>query len=139
MVSADPGGHRARIGWAFHKVHHSAEALTPLTRYREHFMEGILHAVTVGTAAAFCGGLFSYLFAGRITDITLMNLGFFAFLFALTDNFRHYHLALRFPRPLERWLQSPGMHPVHHSTLSQHWDKNLGLVTSIWEIGRAHV
>ena len=126
-------GHRTRIGWIFHKVHHSAEVLTPLTRYREHFVEGILYAATVSIGAAFSSGVFAYLFAGRITQITIMNLGVLVFLFSLTANFRHYHVSLRFPRALERWLQSPGMHHVHHSRLPHHWGKNLGLVTSVWD------
>lgn len=126
-------GHRTRFGWIFHKVHHSAEVLTPLTRYREHFVEGIIYAATVSTGAAFATGLFAYLFAGRITQITIMNLGVLVFLFTLTANFRHYHVSLRFPRVLERWLQSPGMHHVHHSRLPEHWGGNLGLVTSVWD------
>jgi sterol desaturase/sphingolipid hydroxylase (fatty acid hydroxylase superfamily) len=63
----------------------------------------------------------------------VMNLGIFGFLFALNGNFRHYHVSFRYPRWLERWLQSPGMHHVHHSYLSRHQDKNLGLVTSVWD------
>ena len=30
--------HKTEIGWAIHKVHHSAQVLTPLTRPREHFI-----------------------------------------------------------------------------------------------------
>ena len=32
--------HKIPILWAIHKIHHSAEVLTPLTRYREHFLKG---------------------------------------------------------------------------------------------------
>jgi sterol desaturase/sphingolipid hydroxylase (fatty acid hydroxylase superfamily) len=126
-------GHRTRIGWAFHKVHHSAAVLTPLTRYREHFVEGILYAAGAAAGLGLCGGAFAYMVRGPITEITVMNLGIFAFLFALNGNFRHYHVSFRYPRWLERWLQSPGMHHVHHGYLPQHRDKNLGLVTSVWD------
>jgi sterol desaturase/sphingolipid hydroxylase (fatty acid hydroxylase superfamily) len=126
-------GHRTRIGWAFHKVHHSAAVLTPLTRYREHFVEGILYAAGAAAGLGLCGGMFAYLVRGPITEITVMNLGIFAFLFALNGNFRHYHVSFRYPRWLERWLQSPGMHHVHHGYLPHHRDKNLGLVTSVWD------
>ena len=34
--------HRWPVLWAFHKVHHSAETMTPLTVYRTHPVEGIL-------------------------------------------------------------------------------------------------
>ena len=79
------------------------------------------------------GGLFAWLFNGGITQITIVNLGVFSFLYALNGNFRHYHVSFRYPRWLEHWLQSPGMHHTHHSYLEKHWDTNLGLVTSIWD------
>jgi sterol desaturase/sphingolipid hydroxylase (fatty acid hydroxylase superfamily) len=126
-------GHRTRIGWAFHKVHHSAAVLTPLTRYREHFVEGILYAAGAAAGLGLCGGVFAYIIHGPIVEITVMNLGIFVFLFAINGNFRHYHVSFRYPRWLERWLQSPGMHHVHHSYLPHHRDKNLGLVTSVWD------
>jgi catechol 2,3-dioxygenase-like lactoylglutathione lyase family enzyme len=48
--------HRYPALWATHKVHHSAKVLTPLTRYREHFIDGPIWAsgaaVSHGFAAA---------------------------------------------------------------------------------------
>lgn len=125
--------HRTRIGWSIHKVHHSAEVLTPLTRNREHFLEAPIvdGAVTVG--AMTITGLFAWLFNGGITQITLLNMGLLSFIYALNANFRHYHVCFRYPKRLEYWLQSPGMHHSHHSRLKQHWDSNLGLFTSIWD------
>jgi sterol desaturase/sphingolipid hydroxylase (fatty acid hydroxylase superfamily) len=125
--------HRTRIGWAIHKVHHSAEVLTPLTRYREHFLAGPLWASGFALGLTIPAAIFAYLFNGGITQITIMNVGIFSFLYALNGNFRHYHVSFRYPRWLEYWIQSPGMHHTHHSILEKHWDSNLGLVTSIWD------
>jgi sterol desaturase/sphingolipid hydroxylase (fatty acid hydroxylase superfamily) len=125
--------HRTRMGWAIHKVHHSAEVLTPLTRSREHFLEAPIEAAFTTVGLSLSGGIFAYLFNGGITEITVMNLGIFFFAYTLNGNFRHYHVSLRYPRWLEYWLQSPGMHHTHHSILRKHWDSNLGLVTSIWD------
>ncbi len=125
--------HRTRIGWAIHKVHHSAEVLTPLTRKREHFLEAPIDGAFSSLGLGVSTGMFAYLFNGGITHITIMNLGIFFFLYTLNGNFRHYHVSLRYPRWLEYWLQSPGMHHTHHSTLRHHWDSNLGLATSIWD------
>ena len=36
--------HRSPLLWAFHRVHHSAEALTPFTLYRTHPVEALLNA-----------------------------------------------------------------------------------------------
>lgn len=125
--------HRTRIGWAIHKVHHSAEVLTPLTRYREHFLEAPIVDASMTSGAMFVSGIFAWLFNGGITQITLLNMGVLSFVYALNANFRHYHVCFRYPHWLEYWLQSPGMHHSHHSRLKQHWDSNLGLFTSIWD------
>ena len=125
--------HKTQIGWALHKVHHSAQVLTPWTRPREHFIVGPLWALGPAVGLAISGGIFAWLFKGNITQITIVNVGIFSVLYALNGNFRHYHVSFRYPRWLELWLQSPGMHHTHHSYLEKHWDSNLGLVTSIWD------
>lgn len=119
--------------WALHKVHHSAEVLTPLTRHREHFLAAPLWAAGSSFSYALAAGVFAYLFAGDIVEATVMNIGFFTLVFGFTGTFRHYHIQFRYPRWLEKWLQSPAMHHVHHSYLPQHRDTNLAAVTSIYD------
>jgi sterol desaturase/sphingolipid hydroxylase (fatty acid hydroxylase superfamily) len=125
--------HKTQIGWAIHKVHHSAQVLTPLTRPREHFIAGPIWALGPAIGLSISGGIFAWAFNGDITRVTVVNVGVFSMLYALNGNFRHYHVSFRYPRWLEYWLQSPGMHHTHHSYLEKHWDTNLGLVTSIWD------
>jgi len=125
--------HKVPALWAIHKVHHSAEVLTPLTRYREHFMAGPIWAAGAALSYGLAGGVFGWLFAGSITQATLFNIGFFALLFGFTGSFRHYHVQFRYWPWLEKWLQSPAMHHVHHSYLEQHWDKNFAAITSIYD------
>ncbi|MGI9219414.1 MAG: sterol desaturase family protein [Woeseiaceae bacterium] len=125
--------HKTQIGWAIHKVHHSAQVLTPLTRPREHCIAGPIWALGPAIGLSVSAGIFAWVFGGDITRVTVMNVGVFSLLYALNGNFRHYHVSFRYPRWLEKWLQSPGMHHTHHSYLEKHWDTNLGLVTSIWD------
>lgn len=125
--------HRIPALWAIHKVHHSAEVLTPLTRYREHVLEGPLYAAGAALSAGFAGGIFGWLFEGGITQPMLFGVGFFAMLLGFNGAFRHYHVAFHYPHWLSRWLHSPVMHHVHHSYLPQHLDRNLAAVTSIWD------
>ncbi len=125
--------HKVPALWALHKVHHSAEVLTPLTRYREHFLVGPIWAAGAALSYGVVAGLFSWLFDGGITQATLLNIGFFTLLFGFNGSFRHYHIQFRYPRWLEKWLQSPAMHHVHHSYLPQHRDTNMAAVTSIWD------
>ena len=125
--------HKIPALWVIHKVHHSAEVLTPLTRYREHFLEAPMYAFGAALSFGFAAGIFSWLFAGSITQATLFNIGFFALLFGFNGSFRHYHVAFHYPRWLSKWLHSPVMHHVHHSYLQEHRDKNLAAVTSLWD------
>lgn len=107
-------------------LHWALLALTPLIALA-------LFALRGGRGAMTVSGVFAWLFNGGITQITLMNMGLLSFIYALNANFRHYHVCFRYPRWLEYWLQSPGMHHSHHSRLKQHWDSNLGLFTNIWD------
>ena len=125
--------HKVPVLWAVHKVHHSAEVLTALTRYREHIIEGPIYAIGAVLAYGVAGGLFGWLFAGSIVPATLFNLGFFAVVFGFNGAFRHYHVAFHYPTGLSRWLQSPVMHHIHHSYLEKHRDTNLAAVTSLWD------
>ncbi|HJN96314.1 MAG TPA: sterol desaturase family protein [Gammaproteobacteria bacterium] len=125
--------HKVPALWAIHKIHHTAEVLTPLTRTREHFLAGPIWATGSAFAFGVAAGLFAYLFNGGITQATLFNVSFFSFLFGLTGAFRHYHIEFRYPRWLSVWIQSPAMHHVHHSYLQKHWDTNMAAVTSIFD------
>ena len=125
--------HKVPALWVIHKVHHSAEVLTPLTRYREHFLEGPIYAAGAALAYGIAGGIFGWLFSSSITQATLFNIGFFSLLFGFNGSFRHYHVAFHYPVWLSKWLHSPVMHHTHHSYLEKHWDTNLAAVTSIWD------
>ena len=45
--------HKIKFLWCFHKIHHSAEVLTPMTVFRTHPIEGIIfvlrNAISQGT------------------------------------------------------------------------------------------
>ena len=47
--------HKTPALWAIHKIHHSAEVLTPLTRYREHVIEGPIYAIGAALAYGIAG------------------------------------------------------------------------------------
>jgi len=125
--------HKVPALWAIHKIHHSAEVLTPLTRSREHFIAGPIWATGGALSYGFAAGIFAYLFDGGITAATILNISFFAFLFGFNGSFRHYHVQFHYPYWLSKWLHSPVMHHIHHSYLPQHWDKNFAAITSLWD------
>jgi sterol desaturase/sphingolipid hydroxylase (fatty acid hydroxylase superfamily) len=125
--------HKIPALWAVHKVHHSAEVLTPLTRYREHVLEGPLYTAAAAIGYAVPAAIFAWLFAGSIKQITVLDVGIFTLLFGFNGAFRHYHVQFRYPRWLEKWLQSPAMHHTHHSYLAKHRDTNMAVITSVWD------
>ncbi|MGB0204578.1 MAG: sterol desaturase family protein [Neptuniibacter sp.] len=126
--------HEVPCLWVFHKVHHSARVLTPITVFRTHPIEGILFSLRTTLVQAISIALFVFFFGSRADLVTVFGASIFAFLFNITgSNLRHSHIALGYWNWLERWLISPAQHQIHHSTNPVHFDKNYGVVLSVWD------
>lgn len=126
--------HKVPVLWEFHKVHHSAQVLTPMTIYRSHPVESYLYACRMALTQGFVVGA-SYYFLGptlKMIDIVGANLFVFAFNI-LGSNLRHSHIWLTWGDKLENWLISPAQHQVHHSDNPKHFDVNLGTALAIWD------
>lgn len=125
--------HRIPLLWSFHKVHHSAEVLTPVTAYRFHPFDimatGLILALVVGPYV----GIYQFMFSGSLLDVNPTAYGFVLILFLLTANFRHSHIPIHYSNGLSKFLVSPAMHNVHHSSNWKHFDKNMGFMFSIWD------
>jgi sterol desaturase/sphingolipid hydroxylase (fatty acid hydroxylase superfamily) len=120
--------------WEFHKVHHSAEVLTPITAYRMHPVDDLLSGTLSGLLAGAMHGVFDHLFAGNAGIFAVMgvNAGVFAFYLA-GYNLRHSHVWLAYPGWLSHFLISPAQHQVHHSLDPRHFDKNMGFIFACWD------
>ena len=126
--------HKIPVLWEFHKVHHSAEVLTPVTLYRMHpvdlFFSGIVASLLAGLA--FAG--FYYLTSEEPVAYEIMGLNIVVFLFYLLGyNLRHSQVWLSYPQWLSHILISPAQHQIHHSTDPRHFDKNMGLIFAFWD------
>ncbi len=121
--------------WAFHKVHHSAETMTPITVYRVHPVEGILYGLRGALVVGCVIGVFAFLFgAGALSLYTLLGVNVFAFFFNVAGaNLRHSHINIAYWPWLERVLISPAQHQLHHSTATRHFDRNFGAMLAIWD------
>jgi sterol desaturase/sphingolipid hydroxylase (fatty acid hydroxylase superfamily) len=118
--------------WEFHKVHHSAKVLNPLTFYRVHPVENILFGLRYVFVIGMVTGVFVYLFGARIGLAEILGVNAFVFVFSfLGSNLRHSHIALAYPKIMEYGLISPKMHQIHHST--KHFNKNFGGYLAIWD------
>ena len=118
--------------WEFHKVHHSAKVLTPITFYRVHPIENFLFGLRYSLSVGFVTGIFVYFFGAMIDIYAVVGVNVFLFVFSVFGaNLRHSHVPFSYPKILENWLMSPKQHQIHHSR--KHFDKNYGGFISIWD------
>ena len=126
--------HAVPLLWSFHKVHHTAETLTPFTVYRTHPVEGIIFALRASVTQGLAIAVFIFFFGDKADLLTVLGASVFLFAFNATgSNLRHSHVWISYGLTLERFLISPAQHQIHHSTASQHRDRNFGAVLAIWD------
>ena len=124
--------HTIPILWEFHKVHHSAKVLTPITFYRVHPVENFLFGLRYSLSIGFVTGIFIYFFGAMIDIYTVVGVNVFLFAFSIFGaNLRHSHVPFSYFAFIEKWLMSPKQHQIHHSR--KHFDKNYGGFVSIWD------
>ncbi len=125
--------HQVPMLWEFHKVHHTATFLTPLTTAREHPLvmafDGIVSGILLGFLVGFAEAYWGYSVAEMMGMLATANM--FGTLLVL-DSIRHSQFPVSFG-PLDRILISPHMHQLHHSLKEAHWNKNMGNKLSIWD------
>ncbi len=118
--------------WEFHKVHHSAKVLTPITFYRVHFVENILFGFRYAISIGVVTGVFVYLFGAFVGIYEVIGVNVLLFVFSLMgSNLRHSHIKIYYPKLLENIFISPFQHQLHHST--KYCNKNFGGYLAIWD------
>jgi sterol desaturase/sphingolipid hydroxylase (fatty acid hydroxylase superfamily) len=128
------GFHKIPALWEFHKVHHSAEVLTPLTELRQHPVEIIVVVNLIGLATGATFGVMTYAFGPGARPFTLLNGNILTMAFLLTyGHLRHSNMWIAFTGIAGRILHSPAHHQLHHSTNPAHFDKNFGFALALWD------
>ncbi|MFT5821848.1 MAG: sterol desaturase/sphingolipid hydroxylase (fatty acid hydroxylase superfamily) [Crocinitomix sp.] len=126
--------HKIPFLWEFHKIHHSATTLNPITQYRLHPVELIINNLSLILLSSFLFGFFDYYYAGSVKAATYLEINIFALLFLFWgSSLRHSHVKLKYFHFLERFLISPFQHQLHHSNNPLHYDKNMGSQLAIWD------
>lgn len=124
--------HRIPWLWEIHKVHHSAEVLTPVTFYRVHPLENLLFGLRYAIVTGVVTGLFLYLFGFGLQPLEILGVNVFVFItHLLGGNLRHSHIALAYPDRMEKFLISPAQHQFHHTHNGS--NNNYGGVLAIWD------
>ncbi len=126
--------HQIPFLWDYHKVHHSAPVLTPLTIYRTHPLESYLYGCRMALAQGAAIAIGYQLFAGQLRAYEILEANAFVFVFNLCgSNLRHSHIWISWGTALERWFISPAQHQLHHSTAAAHRNCNFGSALAIWD------
>jgi sterol desaturase/sphingolipid hydroxylase (fatty acid hydroxylase superfamily) len=114
--------HGAPLLWRFHRIHHVDDALDITTTFRTHPVE------TVATL----------LFRGAL--VLLMGpplLGILLYELIVAAMALWIHANIRLQGALERvlgwFLVTPSLHRVHHGAESAEYNRNYGLVLSLWD------
>ena len=118
--------------WEFHKVHHSAKVLTPITFYRVHPVENFLFGLRYALSVGFVTGIFIYFFGAKVDIYMVLGVNIFVFITSIFgSNLRHSHVPFSYFSFMERWFLSPKQHQIHHD--KKHFNKNYGGYIAIWD------
>lgn len=126
--------HKVPLLWEFHKVHHSAKVLTPITIYRSHPVESFLYGMRMILSQAIAVGVCYYFFGPTLSMFDILGANVFVFAFNIMgSNLRHSHVWLSWGNALEHIFISPAQHQIHHSDKRIHIDCNFGSALAIWD------
>ncbi|MFY9083167.1 sterol desaturase family protein [Aliarcobacter butzleri] len=124
--------HTIAFLWEFHKIHHSAKVLTPVTFYRVHPVENFLFGLRYSLSVGFVTGVFIYFFGAKVDIYMVFGVNIILFVFSLFgSNLRHSHIPFSYGEFIEKWLLSPKQHQIHHD--KKHFNKNFGGYIAIWD------
>jgi sterol desaturase/sphingolipid hydroxylase (fatty acid hydroxylase superfamily) len=125
--------HRFPALWEFHKTHHSAERLTPITVFRVHPGEMVKFANILALFMGLANGAATWAFdgvGGVMISGTNVILIVFVYMFL---HLQHSQVWITFPGVLGRVFMSPAHHQIHHSINAEHYDRNFGACLCVWD------
>ena len=126
--------HKVPVLWEFHKVHHTAEVLTPLTNFRVHPIYGWIFANILAVSVAVANGFGNYMFGETAYQYAFNDTNIILVLFIHAYvHLQHSHMWISFRGLAGRIFVSPAHHQVHHSNNPEHFDKNFGSCLALWD------
>jgi len=112
--------HRFPGLWAYHVVHHDIECLHILRGTREHFVTNLIRGCLISAPLVLLGAPIEALFVYQTLILTQGSIA-------------HANLALRLPDGVHRWLVTPPVHRIHHSTARELSDSNFATISPLWD------
>lgn len=124
--------HRIPFLWELHKVHHSAEVMVGITKDRVHPLDDFMNRIWDGIIPGICFGLWMVIWADPV-EASIFGINVYVMRNILMMDFvRHTHFKISFGK-LDNYILSPHWHQLHHSVDPKHYDRNFGLMLSIWD------
>lgn len=126
--------HKVPILWELHKVHHSAEVMTPVTALRRHPLEALFSSAISALVIGLGVGIWVLVFGQDIMPYNLFGTLVGIWLWRLAGyNLRHSHIWISYGDFWNRVFISPAQHQVHHSKSPAHYDTNFGHIFAFWD------
>jgi sterol desaturase/sphingolipid hydroxylase (fatty acid hydroxylase superfamily) len=126
--------HRVPVLWEFHKVHHTATVLTPLTNFRVHPIYALIFANILAVSTGVTNGVANYMFGETAYQYAFSDTNIILVFFIHTYvHLQHTELWIPFCGALGRLFVSPAHHQVHHSNNPIHYDSNFGSCLAVWD------
>jgi len=124
--------------WEFHKVHHSAEVLTPITAYRAHPVDLLVMAWVPAVLTGLATWGFNLVSPGQVGAYTFLGVHVFLWAVNLIDNLRHSNVWITYGPRVGKWVVSPAHHQLHHSyeprhTINGRGGCNRGFSLAVWD------
>ena len=127
--------HQFKFLWAFHRVHHSAPVLTPLTLIRKHpFFNVFGDLISIAIRAPLLGTILYFWEPGTGASVAAIATILFGIFGSFAGNLRHSQVWLSYGQVVSRVFVSPAMHQIHHSKADAHRDRNFGEVFALWDL-----
>jgi sterol desaturase/sphingolipid hydroxylase (fatty acid hydroxylase superfamily) len=126
--------HRVPFLWEFHRVHHTATVLTPVTNFRVHPVYTFVFVNILAISTAIANGIGNYMFGETAYQYALSDTNIILIIFIHTYvHLQHTEVWIPFSGRLGRVFMSPAHHQVHHSTNPAHFNKNMGSCLALWD------
>lgn len=126
--------HRVSFLWELHKLHHTADVLTPLTNFRNHPIDSIVFGYMLAFFIGGASGVLEWLEGQKAEFFSFggKNLFFMVFLWTI-GHLQHSEFWIPFRGVWGHLILSPAHHQIHHSNDPKHYNRNLGSVLAIWD------
>ena len=125
--------HTVPMLWELHKVHHSAQVMVGVTKDRVHPLDEVLNRWWNGLIPGVLYGVWLFFV---VDPVELMVFGIGAYTIRnllMMDVVRHTNLEMSYGLWLNRVLLCPYWHQLHHSIEARHYNRNYGLLLSVWD------